>query len=261
MGGGTLLTVVCPAQGQTTAPAPGSFTLSANSRARVEIIDNQARAGFERDDTLVTFRTIITAAYDAGPVDFGAELRDSRAYSISPRSPVGTGEVNALELVQAYVRADLGGTLGAKAQAGRFVMDIGSRRLVADDDYRNTSNGFTGLRIDLAPAKRFSAMIFYTLPQVRLPLGGAALRGNQVQIDRESFDLRFWGVSATRRRALGPFDVDAAYLRFDERDRPGEPTRNRHLTTLSARLFKAPARGTWDAAGCAWGARWDHSHL
>ncbi|WP_457309849.1 alginate export family protein [Sphingomonas sp. UYAg733] len=232
---------------QTTPKAP--FTISATTRARVEVIENQARTGFERDDTLVTFRTVISAEYGPGPISVGGELWDSRAYSISPRSPIGTGEVNAIELVQAYVKADLGGALGTKVQAGRFTLDVGSRRIVANDDYRNTTNGFTGLRVDLAPSKRFNAMLFYTLPQVRLPAGGAALRANHVEIDRESFDLRFWGASGRLKHAIGPFDFDAAWLRLDERDRPDLATRDRHLTTLNARLIKAPAAGQWDAEG------------
>jgi hypothetical protein len=34
-------------------------------------------------------------------------------------------------------------------QAGRFTLNLGSRRLVAADDYRNTTNGYTGIRADL----------------------------------------------------------------------------------------------------------------
>ncbi len=172
MMGVAVVVTASPAVAQTAPRAP--FTISANTRARVEIIENQARAGFERDDTLVTFRTVVSAEYGPGPISIGGELWDSRAYSISPRSPVSTSEVNALELVQAYVKADLGGALGTKVQAGRFTLDVGSRRIVTNEDYRNTTNGFTGLRVDLAPSKRFSAMLFYTLPQVRLPAGGVA---------------------------------------------------------------------------------------
>lgn len=247
MGVAVVVTVSPPCLAQS-APRP-PFTISATTRARVEMIENQARAGFERNDTLVTFRTIIAAEYGPGPVRIGGELYDSRAYSISPRSPVSTSEVNALELVQAYVRADLGGALGTQVQAGRFTLDLGSRRIVANDDYRNTTNGYTGVRVDLAPSKHFSATLFYALPQVRLPSGGAALRANRVEIDRESFNLRFWGATVRRRQAIGPFDVDAAWFRLDERDRPDLPTRDRHLTTLSARLIKAPAAGQWDAEG------------
>ena len=31
-------------------------------------------------------------------------------------------------------------------QAGRFTLNLGSRRLVAADDYRNATNGYTGLK-------------------------------------------------------------------------------------------------------------------
>jgi hypothetical protein len=53
-------------------------------------------------------------------------------------------EVNALEMVQAFVEARAPDLLGkgsiASLQAGRFLLNLGSRRLVAADDYRNTTN-------------------------------------------------------------------------------------------------------------------------
>lgn len=47
-------------------------------------------------------------------------------------------------------------------------MNLGSRRLVAADDYRNTTNGYSGIRADLGLADDISATLIYTLPQVRL---------------------------------------------------------------------------------------------
>ncbi|MBA3862765.1 MAG: hypothetical protein C0517_02330 [Erythrobacter sp.] len=67
-------------------------------------------------------------------------------------TPISTGEVNALEPAQAYVDVECPDALGdgssIKVQAGRFLLNIGSCRLVAADDYRNTTSGYTGLRAD-----------------------------------------------------------------------------------------------------------------
>lgn len=217
--------------------------LSGNIRFRLDTIDNQARAGFKLDETLANLRTTITAHYGDGPVRLGAELVDSRVYSPEPGSAVSTNEVNALELVQAYARVSPNERV--TVQAGRFLIDIGSRRLVANEDYRNTTNGFTGVRADLSAAGGWKAILFYVLPQVRLPEDFGGLRRNRVAFDRESFDLRLAGALVTRARALGAASFQAGWYRLDERDGGGRATRDRRLDTWSVRLFRAPEPGRW----------------
>src|SRR3546814_13948098 len=76
---------------------------------------------------------------------------DSRAYDADRGSSAGNGDVNALELIQAYVGADLDDALGngtdTKIDIGRFTMDLGSRRLVGQNNFRNTTNAFAGGRL------------------------------------------------------------------------------------------------------------------
>lgn len=220
--------------------------LSGNVRVRVDGIENQARAGFAADETVLNLRTTLDAKAGDGPITVGAELVDSRAYGAGRRTAIGTNEVNALELVQAYVAADLGKPFGkgssGRLQAGRFILDIGSRRLVANEDYRNTTNGFTGLRADLSAGK-WSATGFYTLPQIRLPDDLPSIRNNRVKVDRETFDYRFAGLLVARRDALPGWNADVGLYRLDEQDGRKRQTRNRHLTTASARLVRPPAAG------------------
>lgn len=87
---------------------------------------------------------------------------------VMPETPITTGEVNALELVQAYVGYEVPGAFGADTklglQTGRFTLNLGSRRLVAADDYRNTTNGYTGLRADIALPRKMSATATYSAP-------------------------------------------------------------------------------------------------
>jgi hypothetical protein len=247
----------CLARGAVAmlALAPGAvgaapvLDISGNVRGRLDTIENQARAGFKLDETLLNLRTTITLGLGDGPIRLGAELVDSRVYSPEPGSAVSTNEVNALEPVQAFVTADLGAALGpgstARVQAGRFLIDIGSRRLVANEDYRNTTNGFTGIRADLAASDGWSAILFYVLPQIRLPDDFEGLSENRVRLDRESFDTRLAGALFTRANALGAISAQAGLYRLDERDAPGRATRNRHLSTFSLRLFRPAAPGHW----------------
>lgn len=235
-----------PASAAQAAPA---IDLSGNVRVRLDSIANQARANVRPDETLLNLRTTLTLEVGDGPVKLGAELVDSRVYSPRRGSAVSTREVNALEPVQAFVAADAGEMLGdgtkTRLQAGRFLIDIGSRRLVANEDYRNTTNGFTGVRADLSAPGGWSAILFYVLPQIRLPDDVEGLRENRVELDRESFDTRLAGALFTRADALGAISAQAGLYRLDERDAPDRATRNRHLTTFSLRLFRPAAPGRW----------------
>ena len=238
------------APAQAPAQAGDELRLSGSARIRYETIEGQARAGFVAAESLVNLRTILTARYGSGPVKAVAELFDSRVYSPGPRSAVSTNEVNALELVQAHVTAEFGAAPGAgvrgTVQAGRFLMALGSRRLVAADDYRNTTNSFTGVRGDLQLPGGYAATLFYTLPQVRLPDDLDGLRRNRRQTDRESFDLRLFGAVLSMPLARDRVMLTGQYHRLDERDAPGLATRNRHLDTLGVQLFRAPAAGVVD---------------
>jgi hypothetical protein len=249
------------AQTPTTAPTPAptlqaligdpeDFTLSGSLRVRYETIDGQARTGFRADDEQLAVRSTLLAEYRNGPVRVGAELYDSRAYLDRRDSAISANEVNALELAQLYVGADLGSALGAgtatHVQAGRMMLNLGSRRLVAADDYRNTTNSYTGLRADFKAADGTAATLIYTLPQLRLPDDLASVRRAKVQWDRESFDLRLWGGLIARPRTIAGATAELGYFRLQERDAPGRPTRNRDLHTISARVIREPQAGKWD---------------
>jgi len=223
------------------------FDLSGTIRLRYEAIANQPRAGFGQDDDLVNLRTTLLAKYQSGPFTIGAELWDSRVYADDATTPVTTGEVNTFELVQAWVGAKTAiGTTRLSAQAGRFTLNIGSRRLVAADEYRNTTNGYTGLRADIATASGVTATTIYVLPQQRRPDDLASLRANAVGFDHEGFDLVLWGGTAAKAKALGAVTAEASFYHLGERDQPGRPTRDRSLDTYGGRVFRDPAKASAD---------------
>lgn len=245
----TSLGIGAPAIAQQ-APSDDGFSISGTSRLRYEVIDGQLRVGFNEADDLVNLRTTLLAEYKEGPVRVVAELWDSRVYGGDTRTPITTGEVNPLELVQAFVevksRDMFGRGTSASLQAGRFLLNLGSRRLVAADDYRNTTNGYTGVRADLGWSSGWKASFVYTLPQQRRPDDPAELRRNLVAPDREGFDLVLWGGLASRTRAIGKTMVEASFFHLGERDRPGRPTRDRSLNTAAVRLISDPAPGRTD---------------
>lgn len=231
-------------------PQKDGLTLSGSARVRFEAIGGQVRPGVNAEDELVSIRTTLLAEYRSGPVRIGAELYDSRAYGGDAGSGLTTGEVNVLEPVQVYVGADLGSFLGkgsrTSLQAGRLTLNLGSRRLVAADDYRNTTNGYTGVRADFRGADGTQAVLTYTVPQIRLPDDPEALLDNRQEFDRESFDLQLWGGLVSRPRVIAGAMAELGYFGLAERDGPARPTRNRHLHSVSVRLIREPIAGQAD---------------
>jgi hypothetical protein len=234
----------------TPAAAEDGLSLAGTTRFRLEAIDGQARAVLNSSDMLVNVRTTLAADFHKGPFQVFAEIWDSRVIGANAGTPVSTSEVNTIEPVQAFVGLDLGHTLGARSelhvQAGRYLLNIGSRRLVAADDYRNTTSGYTGLKVDLTLRNKTDFTLVYVLPQVRLPEDPGALRAGRATLDRESFNLVLWGGLIARRDAVAGATLEGSFFHVGERDAAGRPTRDRSLDTFGARLIRNPKPGLID---------------
>ncbi len=228
--------------------APEGLTLKAGIRSRIEAIDGQFRPDAAESDFMWSLKTTLFAEYDTGPVRFGAELWDARAYGQKRNSSAGTGEVNAMELIQAYVGLDVKGLgEGSKAalNVGRFALDIGSRRLVARQNFRNTTNAYTGAYFDWQGRAGDRLILLWSMPQIRLPEDADGIRDNEVEWDQETTDLQFFGGTFTKANVLGgTFEIYAYGL--NERDSATRLTRNRHLYTPGFRAFRKPAKAALD---------------
>ena len=231
--------------------APEDLAISATVRARVEGIDGQFRPSPATADSLFSLRTTLAIEYDAGPVRFGGELWDARAYGEAPTSSITTSDVNTLELVQAYAKVELGDwKKGAKGghgllTLGRQTMDIGSRRLVARNRFRQTTNGFTGANLEWTTHGGTRLQAFWTMPQIRRPDDAQGLRDNKIKFDLETTRVQFFGAHATLPHVLGG-TLETYGFRLAEQDGDNRLTRNRRLWTLGARAFARQAAGKWD---------------
>jgi hypothetical protein len=237
-----------PAQAQNTSS--DGLTLNGSMRVRYESLEGQGRAGFGAEDELFSVRTTVLAEYRDDGFRAGVEFYDSRAFGSEPGSAIGTGEVNTVEPVQAYLGYEARDPFGAGSrlalQAGRFTLNLGSRRLVAADEYRNTTNGYTGLRTDIRAGDGTAATLFYVLPQRRLPDDLPSILDNKGKLDRESFDLQLWGALVSKPSIVAGATMEVGYVGLAERDAPTRPTRNRQLQNVSARLIRDAASGKAD---------------
>lgn len=233
---------------------PNGVSLEVEHRTRYEYLDDEFRAARDGSSKMIAHRTLVDGRVEL-PQGFtvGAELEDSRAEQTG-NTNIDTTHVNAVELLRAYLEFDRGDVLGGRlnAQAGRITMDVGSRRLVARNRFRNTINGFTGIDVDWKAGEESHGLelrAFWALPVQREPTpgtgGGNRIRDDDIVFDTESFDFQFWGLFVARDFSdLGRGEI---YLfGMHESDDSDRPSRNRELYTPGFRLSREPAKQRFD---------------
>ncbi len=227
----------------------GNFTLNGALRTRFDALDNQYRNTGPESDSMLSTRLLMFGEFDTGPIRLGFELADSRGYPRQPNSTIGTGEINAMELVQLHATAELGEALGGGSDTeltvGRMVMDVGSRRLIGRPQFRNTVNGLTGVRLDRRDASGNQLLLLWAMPQIRLPREQSRIRDNAVVWDRETTDQQI--MVASHAWALPHNGVVQLYAYgLIERDAPGFASSDRRLFTPGIRWFQPPRPGAFD---------------
>ncbi len=229
---------------------PDWLSMWGEQRTRYEALDDRIGAGQMGSDQLWALRTILgaTARYENFRVT--AEMMDSRQYRAPDDAVLNTGIVNAGELLQAFVGYRVEDAFGKgnqlDLQLGRHTMDVGSRRLVARNRFRNTINGFSGLNAVWTSEAKESVRMFFVVPVQRLPRDQASLQSNDVQLDEEQDRSHFFGVHASTPDIGSGIAAEAYAFLLDEDDSRKIQTRNRQLWTLGARVQKKPKAGEYD---------------
>jgi hypothetical protein len=224
------------------------WTLSGALRLRGEMLEDSFRLRAPARDELLLTRLEAALRYRGELLEGQFEIQDSRAFNDKPLSPLGTDDVNALEPILAWLGARwMLGDGELAARAGRMTLDFGSRRLLARNRFRNTSNAFQG---GLLRWEKDSAAFqgFYFLPLQRAPgaLERDALRTNEAALDRAGSAERFAGLTASWTLAES---ISAEAYLFDSRVRtqPLRPRNAHDLLTLGGRLQWS--RGPWRGEG------------
>ncbi len=236
---------------------PGWLNIQLEHRSRYEVLDGQYRAQINGmtangGDQALVFRTRVHARIHLQSIRFGAELMDSRialadSGSASGSKGLTTSIANPLELLQAYVEIPLSDLLLNGSQtlvrAGRITMNVGSRRLVARNRYRNTINAFTG--IDVRWQYRDQQLrFFFTLPIRRRVQGN--IRNNRARLDVEHPDTRFWGLYYQQALLSKQDRIEFYLLTLDEDHTADANTRNRELYTFGSRIWRKPHSSAFD---------------
>lgn len=228
---------------------PSWLSIRLTQRSRFEYLDEQFRQARGGPEQGLALRTHMRAAVSIGPARFTVELLDARMYFVNDKAALNSGLINPVEVLQANVAlggdAPFGrGQLGLRL--GRMTIDVGSRRFVARNNYRNTINAFTGLDMRWRGDRGRRVRLFATLPVLRRPTDRDSLADHRIEFDREGFETVFGGAlfgSGPRR-----FDTELELYTFGlyERDSRSVATADRRLVTLGVRAWRSPRPGALD---------------
>ena len=226
------------------AEAPGWLEFSGYHRTQYESAHNQFRSGTDGGDQAIFSRTELKLSFQPGSFEATVEVMDVRQFLDDSGSIRNTGNINALEPVQFYIgyqfeqAIEAGDTLFV--QAGRFTMDVGSRRLVGRHLFRHAVETFTGINAIWESASGTSVQAFWTVPVERLPSDAQSLADNDIEFDEERSDTHFWGLYATMPDVLPDATLELGLYGLHEND-----GRRRNFITPTVRLHAAPRVGHW----------------
>jgi len=237
-------------QADEAAPAAGSpsFTFSGTQRTRYESLDPQFRKGFDESDRVLALQTTVAFDVKFDVLQFYAEVMDSRGELNDEHSFV-TGTVNTLEPIQTYVAWRRKGLFedGADStlRVGRVTIDLGTRRMVARDPYRNTVTSFLGADWVWHDADGRSARLFYALPMQTLPDGLDAQLGNDVELDHAARGSQLFGAYYQLRPLAGKSVLESYLLAYGVDAPQSNPAAAAHWVAPAVRAYRLPAPGAW----------------
>ena len=227
---------------------PDGIRISGSIRPRYETLANQFVAGRTGDDEIFHVRSMLKIEADVGPLTFVGELLDSRLIAGNDGGSAA-GEIDTLEPVQLYglwTGKDViapGAELGV--MAGRFTMDVGSRRLIARANYRSFMQSFDGVHATWTSQDKLKITAFAVHPATREPSDTASALDNEVEFNPTSDSIVFTGAHVEAPLPHG-LRGELYAFGFDEEDASDAPSRNRDLLTVGGRLRKTPADAAFD---------------
>lgn len=205
---------------------------------RYESLDGQFRSGQTGSDQLLALRNLVRADYTQRWGSAVLELHDARTYLDDAGTPLSTSFVNTVGVLQAYLGMSLGdkGTLNL----GRFTLDIGSRRFVERNDFRNTINSFTGAHWTRTSPEGRSFDVFVVTPVRKKPSDRTDLDNNDYAFDEEDGHRWFWGAHWQRPHLFEDVQLDLFVYGLSESDSTSRPTPDRRVFAPGLRLRREP---------------------
>ncbi|MCP9470753.1 MAG: alginate export family protein [Nitrospira sp.] len=229
---------------KTLLTMPDWVDLGFENRTRFESYDHpvnrSAAVGGGRTDAQIALRSRLrTQLGGNGPLRILFEGQDARSFLDGDpgdfRNTTTVNEFDVLQLFGSITARNLFGTgLRTDIHVGRMTLDFGRRRLVARNDYRNTTNAFDGVHWYLDKDGAWRLRAFFTEPVTRF----------LDRADSANHKNTFWGVYA-ESRYFPWLKADVYYLGLNDRRVPNV-NEHRTYSTIGFRLFKDDKPGELD---------------
>jgi len=225
---------------------PDWLLITGGIRVRGEALDGQFRSKPSLDNSDQLLMTRSSLRLDAIDDEFGAtlELMDSRVFGGGDGSFVNTSIANPIDVLQANASLSLGSLAGGehRLQIGRETLDLGGRRLVARNRYRNTINAFDAVDWLWSSEEGTELRVFWSLPVERLPSDQTGLLDGHPVLDEQDMDNQFYGAFLSTSLSDG-VGLELYAFQLDE---TAAGTKQRQLTTPGFRLTKKAATESVD---------------
>jgi hypothetical protein len=216
---------------------PDWVDLGIENRTRFESYDHPWRStqkiGGGRTDSQVALRSRVRFGLGNGPLRFLFEGQDSRVYGDKTGDFVNNTTVDEWDILQLFGSLTVDNVLGSGLRTdlhfGRMTLDFGSRRYVARNDYRNTTNAFDGFHWQIAKGKLWRFRTFIVEPVIR----------NELKLDEQNKKFLFWGAYLENHQ-IPWLKINAFYYGLNDQ-RQQNTNLHRTYGTYGLRLFKSAA--------------------
>jgi hypothetical protein len=234
-----------PAIAQEDLPSAG-FDFSGIQRSRYESLDGQFLAGLDESDDVLALQTSLRFEAGGRRLQFVGEILDSRAELNDHGSLVNNTIVNSLEPLQAQLVWRPGGgekpDAGNVVRVGRMTLDLGKRRLVSRNRFRNTVNNFIGADWQWHSGDH-ALTAFYLVPMRQLPTDAASLLDNEFELDRAMRNTALRGVFYEFPKIADGHVVEMYAIDY-ETD-ASDPLSQADFLSVGARVYRVPVKGGW----------------
>jgi hypothetical protein len=229
---------------------PEWLSLSLEQRTRYETMDGCFKAGCKGGDQQIPMQIDLWLEARFGRWRAGGEFLDARQFGADEGSGINNTHVDEADFIQGYVAwADqnvMYTGLGVEAVAGRQTLNLGSRRLVARNNMRNTINTFDGFKLRIVDYNHWQFNAFVTKPVGRYPNDSEQLLDHFHSFDEPEEQVWFSGGFLEVYDLPGKVNAELYFYHLDEGDRKRNPTTNRRYFTPGMRFYFKPAKGQFD---------------
>ena len=240
-------------------------------RVRYEKRDNDFRRSRDTIDDPILLRTrgFVAIKNILDPLRFTLEVEDARRNNSQFTRAFDTRDINYVEPIQAYAelyfketplgKDDLGNDRPMSVRAGRHAFEYTDRRLVARNEWRNTTNHFQGVRAIIGQQKNDWQLDFFALK----PVQRFTNQWDAVDHAQDFYgvigDWRRWSEVATLQPYYYLLKQDGNKVEYDANGRTAAANSkiDREIHTAGIRAYGVVGKTGWDY-DASYAKQWGH---